>query len=63
MSAKMIVEFRRKPSRARQMAAKRERDAYLDRIVQEELKRAWFAFDPASRSAGIATFRDGKLVV
>lgn len=39
----MIAEFRRKPSRARQMAAKRERDAYLDRIVQEELQRAALA--------------------
>lgn len=31
MKAKMIADFRRKPSRARQEAARKEHDAYVDR--------------------------------
>lgn len=62
MSVKMIAEFRRKPSRKRQIVAQQERNAELDRIVKEELRRAWYAFDPGVPRSGVVTFRDGKMV-
>ena len=37
----MVADFRRKPSRARQEAVRKEREVALDRVVDEELRRAW----------------------
>ena len=40
MSVKMIADFRRRPSLARRKAARIEKEAELDRIVAEEIRRA-----------------------
>lgn len=58
----MIVEFRKKPSRARRLAAQKEKDAELDRIVKEELRRAWFAFEPPNEPPlAVEMFREQRV--
>lgn len=46
MKAKMIADYRKKPSRARQEAARRELDAYVDRELAK-LSATRIGFDPA----------------
>jgi hypothetical protein len=51
----MIAEFRRKPSLARRKAIAQEKSAELERIVAEEMRRAFPRID-------IVTFRNGVQV-
>lgn len=45
MSAKMIADFRRKPSRARQEAARKEREAHVERELDKIMGLMRFGID------------------
>lgn len=54
MSVKMVVDFRRKPSRARMLEVQKERAAQLERRDKQQI-RSFFPSD-------IVTFRNGVRV-